>query len=179
MSGKLTLISSATASSSSSVEFTSGIDSTYDEYQIWYLDINPSTNNVYWEIQFSTDGGSSYGVAVTNAFFDLTNHEADYNSGPTYQTGEDVAQSTSYFRIARSIGNGSDETASGTFTLYSPSSSSKVKHFIARSQQYRQDDASQENYVAGYANTTSPIDAVSMRISSGNFDGQIYLFGVS
>ena len=179
MSGKLTLISSATASGLSSVEFTSGIDSTYDEYQIWYIDINPSTNNVYWEIQFSTDGGSSYGVTVTNTFFDALHNEADAGHGLTYQTGEDVAQSTSYFRIARSIGNGSDETAAGTFTLFSPASTSKVKHFIARSQQYRQDDSSQENYVAGYANTTSAINAVSMKISSGNFDGNIYMFGVS
>ena len=81
MSGKLTLISSATASSSSSVEFTSGIDATYDEYQIWYLDINPSTNNVYWEIQFSTDGGSSYGVTVTNTFFDALHNCTIANNG--------------------------------------------------------------------------------------------------
>jgi hypothetical protein len=39
-------------------------------------------------------------------------------------------------------------------------------------------DSSQNNFVAGYGNTTSAINAVSFKMSSGNFDGTIALFGV-
>ena len=69
MSGKLTLISSATASGSSSVEFTSGIDSTYDEYVFYFVDINPSSDSVDFQTQFSTNAGSSYGMTITSTFW--------------------------------------------------------------------------------------------------------------
>ena len=39
--GKPVLISTATASSSASIEFTSGIDSTYDIYQFEFVNIHP------------------------------------------------------------------------------------------------------------------------------------------
>ena len=42
--GKPVLISTATASSSASIEFTSGIDSTYDIYQFKFIDIHPATD---------------------------------------------------------------------------------------------------------------------------------------
>ena len=94
MSGKLTLISSATASGSSSVEFTSGIDSTYDEYIVYMVDVHPETalQNFGW--QASTDGGSTYGMTITSTAFVSAHDEPDPTTLFTYKTTQDLAQST-------------------------------------------------------------------------------------
>ena len=57
--GKLTLISTQTASASASISFTSGIDSTYDEYIFKFINIHPQTNNTDFTFNFSTDSGSN------------------------------------------------------------------------------------------------------------------------
>jgi hypothetical protein len=44
--GNMILLSSQTASDSATVSFTTGIDSTYKEYQFWFIDIHPRTDNV-------------------------------------------------------------------------------------------------------------------------------------
>jgi hypothetical protein len=63
----ITLISSQTASSSASLSFTTGIDSTYRTYMFKFINIHPSVNaDVAFQMNWmSTDGGSNYGVATT------------------------------------------------------------------------------------------------------------------
>ncbi len=48
LQGNMVFISSQTASSSSSVSFTSGIDSTYDEYVFMFTNINPATDIAFF-----------------------------------------------------------------------------------------------------------------------------------
>jgi hypothetical protein len=78
-----------------------------------------------------------------------------------------------------SIGNGADESCNGTLTLFNPSSTTYVKHFISNCQLLTHDDYSYNGLVAGYGNTTSAVDAVRFQMSSGNIDdGIIKLYGV-
>ena len=177
MSGKLTLISSATASGSSSVEFTSGIDSTYDEYVFYFVDVNPATDNVLFEFEGSVSG--SFGVTKTTTAYEVWHDEADTASGLNYVTGKDLAQSTDPQYLAWLVGNGADESCVGELHLFSPSSTSKVKHFYSKNQYNDKNNYSVNTYTAGYFNTTSAIDGTKFSMSSGNFDGNIYLFGVS
>ena len=177
--GKPVLLSTATASSSSSIEFTSGIDSTYDIYQFEFINIHPATDQVYFEWQGSTDTGSTYGVTVTNTVFQAYHDEADTGSGLSYEAGRDIAQGTSNLNLSSRTGNGADECCSGTLQLFNPSSSTYVKHYISRVQTYYDGDYSIEHFTAGYFNTISPIDAVKFLFSSGNFDGIIKMYGVS
>ena len=179
MSGKLTLISSATASGSSSVEFTSGIDSTYDEYVFYFVDVNPATDGTHFRIGASTDGGSSYGVTKTTTWFYAIHDESDSSASLAYSTSVDLAQSTDPQIIAYSIGNGADECSSGELHLFNPASTTYVKHFYSRMNVYRSDDKTQDTFPAGYFNTTSAINAVKFNMLSGNFDGNIYMYGVS
>lgn len=46
----LVLIATQTADDSASLSFTSGIDSTYDEYIFMYFNIQPATNNAFFSI---------------------------------------------------------------------------------------------------------------------------------
>ena len=67
--GALNLISTQTASSSSTISFTSGIDDTYDEYVFKFYDIHPSADSTRFQFNGSTDGGSNYNVTKTTTIF--------------------------------------------------------------------------------------------------------------
>jgi len=177
-SGALVLLSTQTASSSASISFTSGIDSTYDSYVFKFIDINPATDNVDFTFNGSTDGGSNYNITKTTTFFNAYHDEADTGTALTYQGGNDQAQSTAFTIIATAVGNGADESVSGTTQLFNPSSSVFVKHFISNVTKNSYNDYCINDYSAGYFNTTSAIDAVQFKMSSGNFDGIIKMYGV-
>ena len=177
--GALTLLSTQTASSSASISFTSGIDSTYDSYVFKFIDINPATDGTFFQTNFSTDSGSNYNVTKTTTYFVARHDEGDTDTQLAYKTAFDLAQSTSSQSITQTLGNGADETASGTLQIFNPSSTTFVKHFISTTNNYTDANFSQNIFVAGYANTTSAIDAIKFEMSSGNFDGIIKMYGVS
>ena len=178
--GEMVFISKATASASASIEFTSGIDSTYKEYVFYFVNMHPATNDVTLQINFSTDGGSNYNVTKTTTFFVARHRENDTATNLEYVTNRDLAQSTSNQVLNYDVGNLSDEDVCGTLTLYNPSSTTFVKHFISRAVGNGQAEDCHDSYAAGYANTTSAIDAVKFQMSSGNIDaGEILLFGIN
>jgi hypothetical protein len=174
----LILISTQTASNSSSVSFTTGINGTYDEYQFHFINCHPATDSVDFQFNLSTDSGSNYNVTKTTTFFQAFHTEADV-SYFEYQVDNDLAQSTGFQNICDNLGNLDDECISGILTLFNPSSTTYVKHFIIRSNQVHKDSASFDTFVAGYANTTSAVNAIRFQMSSGNIaDGIIKLYGV-
>ena len=177
--GDLVLISSQTASSSACIEFTSGLDSTYDSYVFKFIDIHPQTDNVNFQFNLSTDGGSNYNVTKTTTFFRAGHNEADTDSGLEYATSSDLAQSTSEQLLNENLGADGDQSCTGTLTLFNPSSTTYVKHFISVVNSYRYNNQTQQAFVAGYGNTTSAINAIRFIVSSGNIDaGTISLYGV-
>jgi hypothetical protein len=179
--GALTLLSTQTASSSASIEFTSGIDSTYDSYVFKFIDIHPQTSNADLMMNFSTDGGSNYNVTKTTTHFRALHNEADTATSLAYDASNDLAQSTSDVSVLINIGaTDSDMSGSGYVQLFNPSSSIFVKHFIANANRYDPAIYTVNQYTAGYGNTTSPINAVIFRMDSGNIDdGIIKMYGVS
>ena len=130
--GDMQFISSATASASASIEFTSGIDSTYDSYVFKFINIHPATDNVNFTVNFSTDGGSNYNVIKTSTYFQAYHNETNGVSALNYVSDRDLSQSTSDQQIANGIGSDNDQQASGYLHLYNPSNTTFVKHFITR-----------------------------------------------
>ena len=178
-SGSLILLSTQTASASASIEFTSGIDSTYDSYVFKFYDIHPATIRAKFQFNFSIDSGSNYNVTKTTTFFNSEHNEGGSSADLTYRTAEDLAQSTSNQNLVRDMGNADDESSSGTLTLFNPSSTTYVKHFISTSNTYFYSGYTMNNFVAGYGNTTSAIDAVKFQMNTGNIDdGIIKMYGV-
>ena len=177
--GGLNLISTQTASSSATIDFTSGINSTYKEYIFKFYNIHPDSGATHFTFQASTDGGSSYGVTLTSTFFQADHNEADTTANLTYEGGKDLAQSTSYQRVLSSISTNDDDSGSGTLHIFEPSSTTFVKHFIATGTLVANAYVN-ANYVAGYFNTTSAIDAIQFKMNAGNIgSGVIKLYGVS
>ena len=176
----LVLLSTQTASASASISFTSGIDSTYDEYIFKFYNCHPATDGAELQFNFSTDGGSNYNVTKTTTMILTYHSENDAETSLSYQDTDDLAQSTAYQNFVVDIGNGTDESASGTLTLFQPSSTTYVKHFLSNSNWIHIADYSMNAYVGGYGNTTSAINAVRFQMSSGNIDdGIIKMYGVA
>ena len=177
--GSLTLISSQTASASASISFTSGIDSTYDEYVFKFINIHPATDSTFFTFNMSTDGGSNYNVTKTSSAIRAYNYEDGTSADIMYDTDADLAQSTNYQYLQRNIGNADDESFSGTLHLFNPSSTTYVKHFMSNSNYTHSASISLNYYVAGYGNTTSAVNAIDFKMASGNIDdGTIILYGV-
>ena len=177
LKGGLTLISSQTASGSSSIAFTTGIDSTYKEYVFMFVKINPATDSTKFQFNLSIDGGSNYNVAKTTTFFRAQHSESGTGGAVGYNTGDDLAQGTGYQPLTETQGNGSDECAGGILHLFNPSSTTYVKQFYSRVQFYHSGNYSEDAYAGGYGNTTSAVNAISFNMASGNFDGTIAMYG--
>ncbi len=178
--GAMTLISEQTASSSATISFTSGIDDTYDKYVFKFYDIHPTIDSAAFQFNMSVDGGSNYNVVKTTTYFIPYHNEAGNSSGLIYSSSADLAQSTAFQRIILDIGGDNDESGSGELSIFSPSSTTFVKHFMAKNTYYHSNNFSEIDFVAGYGNTTNAVNAIQFKFNSGNIDsGVIKLYGIS
>ena len=175
----LVLISTFTSDGSdATASFTSGIDSTYKEYLFIFNNIHAETDDKHLTFQTSTNGGSSYGVTLTNTNFSARLREDNGYNALAY-TDNDVAQGTGFAIIGEGFGNANDCSGSGFLRLYNPSSTTFVKHYVSQVQYMNFQPASVNYFTAGYFNTTSAINAVQFKMSSGEIQGgTIDLFGV-
>jgi hypothetical protein len=140
--------------------------------------MHPATNNVLFQFNLSTDGGSNYNVTKTSTYFAAYHSEAD-DAGLGYSAGSDLAEGTGFQTIAEDVGSDNDQAPSGSLTLFNPSSTTFVKHFLCNIANSQHTDYSQNIFVAGYGNTTSAVDAIRFQFSSGNIDdGKIKLYGI-
>jgi hypothetical protein len=184
--GDLVFISKQTASSSASISFTSGIDSTYKEYVLYFVNIHAGTDRALFQFQGSTDSGSNYNTTATTTYFQAYHTEDDSATNLGYNDTHDDAQTTGFMNlITHSNAEDNEASASGYLHLYNPSSTTFVKHFTS-SFNHVYETASTNNpyswnsFKAGYFNTTSAIDALQFKFSSGNIDsGDILLYGVN
>jgi hypothetical protein len=177
--GTLTLLSTQTASSSATISFTTGLDSTYDEYIFKYINVKPASNGANFSFNLSTDSGSNYNVTKTTSMFRAIHAENDSVGSLGYTDNIDLAQSTAFQIIVDEVGGDSDQCVSGTLTLFNPSSTTYVKHFIGVSNSIYDSDYAFNHYQAGYGNTTSAINALQFKFSTGNIaDGIFKLYGV-
>ena len=184
--GSLVPIKTLTASSSATLSFVHGtdgvvLDSTYPIYKFEFINIHPATDNVNFTFNLSTDSGSNYNVTKTTTAFRAYHGEITGYTGLEYDPPDDLAQSTSdsILTVGGGLGNDADQNVSGSLTIYNPSSTVFVKHFIARVSNYNFDNYQLDGFSAGYGNTTSAVDAIRFKMSSGNIDdGKIKLYGI-
>ena len=178
--GDLIFISRSTASTSSNISFTSGIDNTYKEYIFFWNSINPSNDVTNFEFNMSVDGGSNYNVTKTTTFFRAYNKENAGDKGFAYDNPDDLQQSTNYVRLAVGTGADGDQSCSGYLHIFDPSDTTFTKHYIARCNNYIGVNYSFDSYMGGYGNTTSAVNAIDFRYSAGNIvSGTIDLYGVN
>ena len=177
--GSMNLISTQTASSSATLDFTSGIDSTYKEYVFKSYNIHPATNGAHFTFQGSIDTGSNYNVAITSSAFSTEHNEGDSSTDLSYQGGVDLAQGTGFQRITSSNSHSNDDNAAAILHLFEPSSTTFIKNFTITGNTVAS-AYTVGTYIGGYFNNTNAIDAIQFKMSSGNIDaGSISLYGVN
>tara|TARA_Y200000002_G_C22661125_1_gene655771 strand:- start:491 stop:1138 length:648 start_codon:yes stop_codon:yes gene_type:complete len=184
---KLFLIKNIDASSSGTVDFKDGtssvvLDNTYKTYLFRWITIHPATDGARLQFQGNASGGSGFNETVTNTFFNVY-HRENNEADPTivYRTNLDQAQSTDFMNLNQNTDNDADSHTSGELWLFNPSSTTFVKHFFSKgvtpsnySPPYMDND-----FTAGYFNTTSAIDEIQFKFNTGNIDsGRIALYGI-
>jgi len=181
---KLFLIKNIDASSSGTVSFVNGassvvLDATYKTYIFRFINIHPETDQKKFEFNVSIDGGSNYNVTKTSSFFHAYHGEDGSQAALGYETAGDLAQGTGFQSLGQQVGNANDECISGEMYLFSPSSTTFVKHFLANTNRASGNAYSVNSFISGYANTTSAVNAVQFKFDSGNIDaGRIALYGI-
>ena len=154
------------------------LDSTYKEYLFYFVNIHPQNDNVQFQFNMSVDTGSNYNVTKTTTAWEALHSEADA-TGLSYEAAKDLAQGTGVQPLAWELGNDNDQSCSGYLYLFDPSSTVFTKHFFTRINSYVYHNKTFDNFVAGYGNTTSAVDAVQFSFSSGEIQGgKIKLFGI-
>jgi len=182
--GSMVHIKTLTASSSGTLSFVDGsssvvLDNTYPIYQFKFIDIHAGTDQVNFTFQGSTNGGSSYGTTMTTTYFRAAHREDGGETAFSYETDKDLAQSTSFQRLTHVQSSDNDGNSAGTLFLYNPSSTTFVKHFMSRTSLMQDGSYAFDSHMAGYFNTTSAINAIQFKMSSGNIDaGTIKLYGI-
>ena len=181
--GAMVLIKEQTASSSATISFVHGtsdvtFDGTYPIYLFQYIGIHPATNAQNFTVGFR-DGSTDYDAVKTTTFFQGSNDEAAASGSLGYETGRDIAQGTGFQILNNRVGGDNDQCCSGNLWVFSPSSTTYVKHFYSRAVTPHSSDLINDALIAGYANTTSAVNAISFQMSSGNIDvGKIKMWGV-
>ena len=154
------------------------ITSTYSQYLIKCYNVEGTTNDTALVGQLSIDNGSNWNVATTTQFFTASHTEAG-TGALSYQAGYDHAAATGWLYYMYKIGNAGDESGVMSMQLFNPSSTTYVKHFLIEGQQYDGGNASVHNFVSGYADTTTAVNAMHIKAASGSIaNGVFKIWGV-
>ena len=180
----MVLIKTLTASSSGNLAFVNGtsdvvLDSTYPIYKFVFINIHPGTSDKQFTFNLSVDTGSNYNVTKTTSSFEAYHEEDGGSPTVSYNTSRDLAQGTGYQVFNDTFGSvQNDHSLSGELWLFNPSSTTYIKHFMIVNNQVA-GGYLRNFYIAGYGNTTSAVDAVQFKMTSGNIDaGTIKLYGI-
>jgi hypothetical protein len=181
--GSMVFMKKLTASSSATLSFVHGSGgvnfSTYKEYVFTFKNIHAESAVNSFNFNGSIDAGSNYNVAKTTTYFSAYLNENDSSATLEYSTSQDLAQATSFQKLAGTVSVDNDHALSGYLHLFNPSSTTFVKHFIW-SCNYGYETGTENPHGAGYFNTTSDIDAVRFQMTSDAIDaGDICLYGIA
>ena len=182
--GSMVFIKKLTASGSADLTFVNGasnvvLDNTYKEYLFTFKNIHGETEDAEFNFQ-GRDGGTDYDASITSTSFQANQTEGGTTYGPAYNTGWDLSESTNFQTLFNNLDADNDECLNGFLSLFDLSSTTFTKHFLSRIAGVTSADSAQDDYRAGYFNTTSAVDAIQFKMSSGNIDsGTITLYGIN
>ena len=141
--------------------------------------MHPATHNQKFTFNLSIDGGSNYNVTKTSTHFRAYHTESGSSTGLGYRTGDDLAQGTGYQTLVLEGGNDNDANSVGILHLFDPSNTTFVKHYLIRAAHSSNSDYARDQFISGYFNTTSAIDALKFEMRTGNIEiAVLKMYGV-
>ncbi len=173
--GALVLLEQHTASSSANLDFTTAFTSTYDTYQVEVVAVTPATNAVTFQMQVSTDGGSTWQSSTYST--------QAYGQANNTGVGGTANSSTTLFTLGdtTTLGNASTASWSATMKLYNMLQAAKYFSFqgdlvgVGYS-----DGADRRQFFGGSWHTATAVNALRFKMSSGDIaSGVIRVYGLS
>lgn len=177
-SGGLVLLDTKVASSSASLNFTTGINNTYNSYIFEIDDLKPSVDATNMLVRTSTDGGVSYDSGASDYSFTNTTME---NGNTVTGFGNNAANSITITGGVNAFGNAAGETICGQIRLYSPSNSVNRKKLTWDIIGTSSAATAGEIHIngGGARKATADVDALQILPSSGNWvSGTVRLYGL-
>lgn len=168
------LISEQTASASSSIDFTSGIDDTFDEYQLSIIEAIPASDGASLQLLTDSNGGASFDNGGGDYIIHVVEQD-DSAAGFTSATNGSAVVIT----IGLGIGNVTDEgVASARIDFFNPSGTT-LKPFFQGWACYT--DSSGNKIVSRFLavrDAVAAINALRVQFSVGNISsGTFRLYG--
>lgn len=169
---ELAYIDTKTASTSTTISFTSGISSNFSVFFIKLRNIILTTDNSNIQMLFSTNGGSSY----LSSNYDW----AYLVAGSGAFTGGVNGLADSKIQLCNSQSNSSSRAFNGDIKLFNLSDSSNIKTYFYFSNSLNQDGNIYYEIGGGRNSGTTAVNAIRFQSSSGTIaSGSFYLYGVS
>jgi len=175
---ELTLLVDTTFTDTATFSITSDIDSTYSSYIFGFYNINPATDSADLTFQVNADGESGYNETLMSSIFHGFQSEDDQTAEMAYDSSYDQDNGTAFQAITIAQGNGSDESSNGFLHLYHPSSTTYATNWYSRFSSYHFQDKAYDQAAGGYFNITAAITDIQFKMSGGNMDGNIKMWGV-
>ena len=166
-------------SDDATIEFITGITSTYNTYEFVLAGVTPASDGVDFNLSISDDGGVSWEAGAT---------DYSYASGSVYSSGSTGVDATngntetSGVPVTAGLVNGAaaGENMSGTIRMYEPASASLYCLFQTQLA-LMETTANRIRVMSGMgsSNAAAAVNGVRFNFSTGNFDGgRISLFGI-
>lgn len=172
----LVLITATTASAVAAVDFTTGINSTYSEYEVHFINVVPATNNTALWVRTSTDAGATFADTAGDYLWTIARA-----SGTAMAVTNGSTTATSVALTAASVSStAATGGVSGVIKLFSPSNATANKT-LGWSAFLPGTTASNVEAISGTGVrlATADIDAIRFMFSSGNItSGEFRLYGV-
>ena len=169
------LIESKRVSNSPSINFTTGIDGTYDNYMLLLSGIIPATDDTELWLRVSDDGGATWeaDAADYSYEFDLRSTGGTNNQASATDTKIPMVP----VGATGGLGGAAGESSNWEIRFSNPASKSLTKLFGFEGQYV--DGGGRVNRVwgSGRSNATTAINGVQLLMASGNITGNVSLYG--
>lgn len=173
--GKVLLATYTTASSQATIDITSVMSSTYDEYELELSQIQCATDGSKLLMRTSSDNGGVFDSTAGNYLW-------SYTAVGTAIAGDNVSNSDTEIELTQTSSNAAGRTISGTIKMYGVNTTSSRKN-MTLSLTFSQTTGNIGIYVGGAIrnDTTNAINAARLYWSSGNFanGGVVRVYGLS
>ncbi len=172
----LKYLSSVTASSSTTVDFTSNINSTYANYLITITDLIPGSDGFFLALRTSTNAGSSWDSAASDYMWSI--YYIDTTTAENSSTADSWIQLTS--SAADELGNGTGETCSAWIWIYNPSSAATNTRIYWDITYVGDRGYCNRTIGAGERVAAADVDGIRFIMESGNIASGVFrLYGVA
>lgn len=172
----MVLLATATASADATVDFTSGIDGTYDEYVFALQNVTPATDGVILWLRTSTDGGSSWDAGASDYQSVTWSFQHNFSGSSGSPTDDKIVLAGNTFAVGSAAG---ENGVSGRVHVAQPSVAHEVE--VWGQGVYMADDGELAGVISrGRRNAAADVNGLRFLFSSGNIEsGKFKLYGVA